>query len=174
MADLKAQERHYDAERSRAYYLQNREKILARRRARRLEDPNFVARMAKRTAEWQEANKIRVRELQKAWKINNARKYKQRTLYTSAMRRASERAIEFTITPDDCLIPEVCPVFSVPFYFGEGRDDHSPSLDRIDNEKGYVKGNVIVVSELANRMKSNATLSQMVQLANFYMEMAKR
>ena len=33
---------------------------------------------------------------------------------------------------------------------------NSPSIDRLDNTKGYVKGNVWVISTLANNMKNSA------------------
>ena len=44
----------------------------------------------------------------------------------------------------------------------------SPSLDRIIPEKGYVKGNIIVVSLKANTMKNNATIEEIKNLYDFY------
>lgn len=46
--------------------------------------------------------------------------------------------------------------------------DTSPTLDRIEASLGYVKGNCVVVSGLANRIKSNATVEQIAMVAEFY------
>lgn len=89
-------------------------------------------------------------------------------MLSSARRRAAAKGWEFNLTVDDVRIPAVCPVFGTRFHFGVGKTDQSPSLDRIDNARGYVRGNVIVVSELANRMKSNSTIAQLRALADFY------
>lgn len=63
-------------------------------------------------------------------------------------------------------IPKECPVLGIPL---DGRDqDHRPSLERIDNTKGYVKGNVIVVSYRANKLKNNATIEELERLVAFY------
>jgi hypothetical protein len=48
---------------------------------------------------------------------------------------------------------------------GEKRSDNSPSLDRLVPEKGYVAGNVRVISDKANRLKGDRTLSQLQQKA---------
>lgn len=60
-----------------------------------------------------------------------------------------------------------CPIFGVELV-QNGRGDFSPSLDKIRPELGYVKGNIIVVSDLANRIKSNATPEQIMAVAKFY------
>ena len=39
--------------------------------------------------------------------------------------------------------------------------ENFPSLDRIDNSKGYVPGNIAVISMRANMIKNNATLAEL-------------
>jgi hypothetical protein len=71
----------------------------------------------------------------------------------------------------DILIPSKCPVLGIPLMpnIGGGRqDDHSPTLDRIIPGKGYVPGNVVVVSWRANRIKSDATIEELKKVARFY------
>lgn len=94
----------------------------------------------------------------------------QRSLFNSAKQRAKRLKVLFDLTLDDIIIPEVCPVFGQPFKWGIefGKNDYSPSLDRIIPEKGYVKGNVVVISWLANRLKSDATLEQLKQICTYY------
>lgn len=55
--------------------------------------------------------------------------------------------------------PPVCPVLGTRMSWGGGnnRNDHSPSLDRIDGGEGYVPGNLRWISNRANSLKSNAT-----------------
>lgn len=48
------------------------------------------------------------------------------------------------------------------------RHDGSPTIDRIINDLGYVKGNVIVISWRANRIKSDATLAELKAIVAFY------
>lgn len=85
-----------------------------------------------------------------------------------AKTRAKEYDVPFTITLDDIVIPERCPVLGVRLYRGQGRHPHSPSLDRLVPGMGYVPGNVIVVSRHANIIKSDATPSQIRAVADFY------
>jgi len=51
---------------------------------------------------------------------------------------------------------------------GRGSTDLSPTLDRIVPALGYVKGNVVVISKLANTIKSNATPQQIRAVADWY------
>jgi hypothetical protein len=71
----------------------------------------------------------------------------------------------FNIVQADIVIPDVCPVLGIPLLKGSGKpSDHSPSLDRVVAELGYTRGNVVVISHKANRMKSNATLPELEAL----------
>jgi hypothetical protein len=61
-----------------------------------------------------------------------------------------------------------CPVLGIPLIVGRGHArDTSPSLDRIDPTKGYVPGNVAVISHKANTMKSNATIDEIRALLRY-------
>lgn len=86
----------------------------------------------------------------------------KRAMYTAAKYRAEQKGIEFNIEMDDIIIPDKCPILECDFVYGtEHNYEYSPSLDRIDNSKGYVKGNVMVISSKANKMKNSATLHEL-------------
>jgi hypothetical protein len=44
--------------------------------------------------------------------------------------------------------------------------NNSPTLDRIDPSKGYVKGNVRIISKLANTMRNDASIGQLLEFCN--------
>jgi hypothetical protein len=90
-------------------------------------------------------------------------------LWESAKSRSKKRNLPFDISVEDIVVPDVCPAIGIPILLGQGKIcDNSPSLDRIIPERGYIKGNVVVVSVLANAMKRNATIAQMRSLLIFY------
>lgn len=92
----------------------------------------------------------------------------RRGMFTRTRKRAMELGIPFELkSMHDIPYATHCPVFGVELV-QNGRGDFSPSLDKIRPELGYVKGNVIVVSDLANRIKSNATPEQIMAVAKFY------
>jgi len=92
-------------------------------------------------------------------------------LWTVAKSRAKKRGLDFNIEPSDVIVPALCPALGIPLVTGVGRsgrpggNPNSPSLDRIDSSKGYVKGNVQVISHLANSMKHEATMDQLRKFA---------
>lgn len=84
-------------------------------------------------------------------------------MYSQAKRRAAERGLDFNIELSDIIIPPVCPLLGVPFITGtKGNYEFTPSLDRIDPTKGYVKGNVWVITKKANSMKNSATKEELL------------
>lgn len=91
-------------------------------------------------------------------------------MHLKARTRAKEKNIEFNIDVSDVVMPKYCPVFKKYELKKEpsgkaGPKPWSPSLDRIDNTKGYIKGNVQVISNKANSMKSNASPEELLQFA---------
>ena len=83
-------------------------------------------------------------------------------MWKAAKDRAEKRDLDFNIEESDIIIPKICPLLEIPIKFGTKEDyNNSPSLDRIDNTKGYIKGNVWVISKKANTMKNSATLNEL-------------
>lgn len=77
---------------------------------------------------------------------------------------------EWTIEFGDLEFPSHCPVLGLELdYFteGKGRLENSVSFDRVDPTKGYVKGNVIVMSWRANRIKNDGTSQEHQLIADF-------
>jgi predicted Zn-ribbon and HTH transcriptional regulator len=97
------------------------------------------------------------------------------------LRRAKSRAklkgIEFSLTAEDVKIPAVCPILGIKLEHIKGQSgghDASPALDRIDNSLGYIKGNVMVISNLANRMKSSADKQTLLTFAKWILSTHSR
>jgi len=109
------------------------------------------------------------------WRLNNPeadlRKRKNRSiqdrLYRSCKWSAARRNIEFSITKEDIPTATHCPYLGIKFtnIIGESFQDYNPSVDRIDNSKGYIPGNIQLISVLANRMKSTATIENLLLFA---------
>jgi hypothetical protein len=95
-----------------------------------------------------------------------------RNLRNSACRRGAKyNAWEFTITEDDLEWPTQCPVLPWIELHYPGHYRHDPagaSLDRIDREKGYVPGNVRVISLRANLLRRDITYQELRALADFF------
>jgi hypothetical protein len=81
--------------------------------------------------------------------------------------RAKRLGIAFDLTYEylQSIWPQngKCPILGIDLKNNSGRGtrDSSPSIDRIDCTKGYVQGNVQVISQRANRIKNNATLEEL-------------
>lgn len=94
--------------------------------------------------------------------VNNPRFY----LWKNARDRCRKKQREFTIKPGDIIINEVCPylgILLVPMSTNNYLDNVM-TLDRIDNSKGYVPGNIEVISYRANRIKCDATAEELLQI----------
>ena len=87
--------------------------------------------------------------------------------------RSRIKNLEFNVTleylesiyPDDSL----CPLLNIPLdWNAPSKHPSTPSVDRIDSSKGYIKGNVQWVSWRANRLMSDATPDELLMVAQNY------
>lgn len=93
------------------------------------------------------------RELQRISNLPNL-------ILNTAKYRAKRDGLDFNIDLTDIVIPDECPILNIPIFRStSGRvGPNSPSLDRVDNDQGYIKGNIRVISNKANAMKRDNTL----------------
>lgn len=82
--------------------------------------------------------------------------------YHTKVERTKKRGIEFSLTLDDWFMMGkkllgmgTCDYTNMPFHMGTvaGYNPKYPSVERIDDKKGYVRGNVCVVMRRANELK---------------------
>lgn len=88
-------------------------------------------------------------------------------LFNSCKANAKRKNIEFSIVLEDIVIPDRCIFLDVPLsnISGEGRVRYNASIDRVDSTKGYTKDNIQIISDLANRMKQNATPQELLSFS---------
>ena len=100
--------------------------------------------------------------------LRNAARSVESVMWSTAKQRAKRMGLEFTIAVEDIVVPTHCPALGIEMSRGTMDErSTSPSLDRIDNSKGYVQGNIHVISQKANRMKNDATLMELKSLVDY-------
>ena len=136
--------------------------------------------------QWQLENKERVRKTKQEYYLRNKKEINEKNktnaiqwrinnpdlaMLNSAKHRSRINNLPFDLELIDIDLPTHCPVLGIPLvtHAGKGKNiqKDSYSLDRIDPSKGYTKGNVQVISGLANRMKQNATPEELLLFAEW-------
>ncbi len=94
------------------------------------------------------------------FRYNHYEKY----LYYQIKSSAKKRGLEFNLTFDDIVIPKYCKYLNIELIknVGKGHNDNAPSVDRIDNNKGYIKGNIQIISRIANKMKNDVSIETLL------------
>lgn len=134
-------------EKARQYYYDNKEKVL------------------ENVKNYRDANRPLIQQKGKEY---YRRKLKNRLL-NAARARARKYGYEFDLTLDDIIMPKYCPLLGIEMFVTEsrkGKKHSSFSLDRIDSSKGYIKGNVWVISMMANSMKSDSNYEDFKKMAD--------
>ena len=108
-----------------------------------------------------------VKERRKNW--NNSK----RGRFVKLKSRSKKHKLEFNLTEEylESIYPEddMCPLLNIQLNWdSDPKHPSKPSLDRIDNNKGYIKGNVQWVSWRANNLMKDATPDELFILAQNY------
>jgi DNA-binding CsgD family transcriptional regulator len=75
---------------------------------------------------------------------------------------AQKRNIEFNLDFSQIELPVFCPILNIKLeYFGDSQKSNHATVDRINNNLGYVPGNIMVMSRMANAMKNEASFGQL-------------
>lgn len=106
------------------------------------------------------------------WDRDNAVEVQLKKMVSRSRVRAAQRNLRHDIDLDylRSIRPTHCPYLGIKLRW-ELRVSHksgpcpaSPSLDRIDSSKGYVKDNVVIVSHRANSIKNDATEQELFRI----------
>lgn len=105
----------------------------------------------------------------KGWlssKIKTIRRHERKHNYKSDVTRSYLKK----------LIVKDCPALGCELIYGHtgGRTPNLATIDKIDPLKGYVRGNIQILSDLANVMKSNATRKELVLFAEWVLRHERR
>lgn len=109
-------------------------------------------------------------ELWGNWKTFH--RFKCKNLRNNAVLRAKKAGYESDLTTDYILeiFPKdfICPVLGIKMEWGGNKADrNSPSMDKIFPDKGYMQGNIAIISMRANSIKADATSDEIMKVAKW-------
>lgn len=95
-------------------------------------------------------------------------------MYKNALQRARLEKLPFDIDIEylKSIKTDRCPIFDIELSWGKIGEGHTntenaPSLDKIKPEYGYIKGNVCIISNLANTIKNNVSYEELYKVADW-------
>jgi len=134
------------------YYYRNRERLKEKQRLKSLEDYKDPVKRGKKLA------------AQLKWRLTNP----EVAILYRIKQRCKRENIPCDLEVDDIVIPDICPIFKKPLVIVAGRNDYAPSVDRINPKLGYIKGNIHIISDRANRIKNDSTPEELRLLADYF------
>lgn len=100
--------------------------------------------------------------------INFREKNPIQQMLSNCKSSAKRRNIVFDLQLEDLVIPTYCKYLGIQLEFnvGNGLLPQTPSIDRIDTNKGYTKDNIQIISHKANALKSDLNIDTLIYFAN--------
>lgn len=113
--------------------------------------------------------------------VNERERYRNlnNTLHVQLRQRKSyslNKGIPFSIELEDIEQPTHCPILGLELNYkwsgsaGISADPAKATLDRLDPTKGYISGNVFVISWKANQLKTNVTVDELEKILRYIKE----
>lgn len=173
--EQRKRKREYDREYKRKRYVSLTEEQKKRNR----EYAREYARKwrASRTEEQKKKKKEYERKRYASFDLEQCRNKKIADMHRLAKKRAANKDLPFNITRQDIADvwpkDDYCPALRIPLKIKVGNKiptDNSPNLDRVIPILGYVKGNIAVVSKLANSIMSSARPSEVIKVGKWFDE----
>jgi hypothetical protein len=168
----------YNAEYQKEYRQKNKERIAEYEKEYRQKNKERIAEYDK---EYYQKNKESIAEWQKEYDKSRAKPTTEVYRYfgdraSKLKTKSRKNKIPYDLDGKylQSIYPEdgKCPALNVEMKAGSDSDWRlSPSVDRIDPSGGYVRGNVIWISWLANCIKSSATPEQIITVGEFYKQL---
>lgn len=124
------------------------------------------------TSGWRQTpNKVVISSANKKWCEMHPKQHWIIRAVSRAKKRAELCGVPFDITVTDIenIMTDTCPIFGTEFKFigNKTSKGDSPSLDKVDPIKGYVVGNIEIISMKANVIKQNATSTEIFKVAEW-------
>ena len=186
-------------EQRKQYYQDNKERFKQYREDNKEKKKQYYQNNKERFKQYREDNKEHYRLLNKKYRATHRKRLNELTKkrnkeawhdmsdpyyfkrrVSTIKARAKYRNYDFNLDGEylKAIWPEdgKCPALGLTMKTGNIRTadpserDCFPSLDRIDNTKGYVKGNVHWVSLKANRIMSDGTPEEVMKVALFFQQ----
>lgn len=151
-----------NGEATKKYHAKNREEINRKARERYHRDTDLLLARCKAYR-----SKPEYKEKQREWSKKDRRNNPEKSLHRSCRKRSQKSGIDFSIGIEDIIIPAICPILEEPLVYCGPDRSYWPTVDRVDNTKGYVKENVRVISYKANMMKCDMLLWQVENLLEY-------
>lgn len=130
-------------------------------------------KMNRYQAKYRKNNLEKCRRATRKWDMGKRKeKYRKdpvKYLWGVAKSRAKKFGIPFEILPEDIVLNKYCPITGRELDIFTNNILTSMSLDKVVNDKGYIKGNVQIISRKGNTLKNNGTIEQFKNIVK-YME----
>jgi len=153
----------------------------------RQKDPKRWQRHLAQVKQWRKENRAKWLETHRATRSRPEYKEREKKRAIEARRnnplkyvaqglqqRARKLGLECNVNTQylKSIWTDQCPILNVPLFAGVKRGTipelNLASVDRLDNTKGYIKGNVHFISYRVNNIKSDASFEEIERLYNWW------